>query len=281
MNRSDGLLDGHLVDQRALPHAAEAIPAASLPLTPPAAHPTHRADVLRAAAAFAFRPTRRNLLHWLSWALALGVELALVVILQDGQIYGWEQSIARRLQDVPGKRIVFDVSSTLTNSLSLPFLLMFLAIVAVVVVLHHRGAAVLLLLTFPLHVLAQFPKALVDRPRPSPAFDGIDGVGGFQSFPSGHSEYVVTFYGFLAYLLMLHASGPRRKAAIFAAWVILVLATGFGRVALGRHWPLDVLTSYLIGLGLLSGMVWLHTAFRYTKDGTPRAKRPTRPARSA
>jgi undecaprenyl-diphosphatase len=228
------------------------------------------AGVLRDAAFFAFRPTRRNLLHWGSWALALGVELALVVVLQSGRIYGWEQAITRRLQAVPGKRLVFDVTSTLTNTISVPFALIFLAIVGFVLLLGHRGAALLLALTFPLHVLAQFPKALVDRPRPSADYEGIVGVGGFQSFPSGHSEYVVTFYGFLAYLLMLHARDRRLRAAIFVAWLVFALATGFGRVALGRHWPLDVLTSYLIGLGLLSGMIWLHSAFRYVKERRPR-----------
>ena len=227
-------------------------------------------EVLREARSFALRPTRRNFLHWGSWALALGVELALAVVLRNGRIYGWEQAVARRLQEAPGKRVIFDVSSTLTNTLSVPFLLLFLVIVSTVLLVGHRGAALLLLLSFPLHVLAQFPKALVDRPRPSPAFDGIEGVGGLQSFPSGHSEYVVTFYGFLAYLLMLRVKGRWSRVAIAAGWGSLALATGFGRVAEGRHWPLDVLASYLIGLGLLSGMIWLHSAFRYTKPGGPR-----------
>ena len=227
--------------------------------------------MFRGAAAFAVRPTRRNLLHWASWALALGVELALVVVLRNGQIYGWEQAITRRLQDVPSRRLVFDATSGLTNTLSVPFLLLFLAIVFGVLLLGHRGAAVLLFLTFPLHVLAQFPKALVDRPRPSSAFEGIYGVGGLQSFPSGHSEYVVTFYGFLAYLLMLRVQRRWMRATIFAVWVVFALATGFGRIAEGRHWPLDVLASYLIGLGLLSGMIWLHSAFRYTREGRSRA----------
>lgn len=223
-------------------------------------------DRFREALSFAVRPTRRNLLHWASWVLALGVELVLVVVLRNGRIFGWEQTIARELQGVPGKAVVFDVSSTLTNTLSVPFLAIFLVIVAVALLLGHRAAAVLLLLTFPLHVLSQFPKALVARPRPSAEFEGIEGVGGLQSFPSGHAEYVVTFYGFLAYLLMLRVNGHWPRVAILAGWVALVLATGFGRVALGRHWPLDVLASYLIGLGLLSGMIWLHSAFRHAKD---------------
>jgi membrane-associated phospholipid phosphatase len=223
-------------------------------------------DTGRRAVWFAFQPTGRNVLHWSSWALALGFELVLVAIMADGTIYGWEQSLTRTLQDVPGKGLIFDVSSTLTNTLSVPFLLLFAAIVAVLAT-GHRGAAVILTLSFPLHVLAQFPKAIVDRPRPSPAFDGIDGVGGLQSFPSGHAEYVITFYGFLAYLVMLHLVAPWQRGLVLTAWILLALATGFGRVAEGRHWPLDVFASYVVGLGLLSGLIWLHSAFRYVKEG--------------
>jgi undecaprenyl-diphosphatase len=90
----------------------------------------------------------------------------------------------------------------------------------------------------PLHVLAQFPKALVDRPRPSAAFEDIVGVGGPRSFPSGHAEYVITFYGFIAYLLMRRLKGFWPRIAIMLVWLVFVLATGFGRVAAGRHWPL-------------------------------------------
>jgi membrane-associated phospholipid phosphatase len=93
-------------------------------------------------------------------------------------------------------------------------------------------------------------------------FDGIEGVGGSQSFPSGHAEYVVTFYGFLAYLLVLHARTQAQRAAIVVAWGIFALATGFGRIAEGRHWPLDVLASYVVGFGLLAGLIWLYRALR-------------------
>ncbi len=221
--------------------------------------------IARDAFAFAIRPTRRNKLHWASWAIALCGEFILVYILRRGQTYAWERWLTRQLQEVPGRRLVFDVTSTLTNTISLTFVLILLAIVAVVLALGHRGAALLLLLTFPLHVLAQWPKALIDRPRPSTNFDGIVGVGGFQSFPSGHSEYVVTFYGFLAYLVILHLERRWMRWTVAIGWVVFALATGFGRIALGRHWPIDVLASYVIGLGLVSGMIWLHSALRYAK----------------
>jgi membrane-associated phospholipid phosphatase len=124
----------------------------------------------------------------------------------------------------------------------------------------------LLLLTFPIHVVSLFPKALVDRERPSAAFEGIEGIGGGQSFPSGHAEFVITFYGFLAYFLVVHVTKAWQRWTIVATWIALAGLTGLGRVAEGRHWPLDVMFGYVIGLGVLSGMVWLHTSLRHAKE---------------
>jgi membrane-associated phospholipid phosphatase len=222
--------------------------------------------IVQLAFRFAFAPTRRNVLHWASWAISLAAVLTLVFLLQDGQVYGWEQSVARELQDVPHARTSFEISSTLTNSLTLPFVALILLLAALFIYLRHPGAAALMLLTFPLHVLTNFPKAIVDRPRPSDPFDGIEGVGGFQSFPSGHSEFVITFWGFLAYFVMVHLNRPWQRWSIFSAWLVLVLTTGFGRISEGRHWPLDVLFGYIVGLGALSGIIWLHSAFRHARD---------------
>lgn len=210
----------------------------------------------------AFAPTRRNLLHWASWAVTLGAEVLLTVLLADGDIYGWEVQVARWLQEAPAIEPVFSVSSTLTNTLSLPFAALFITILAIAWKWGTKLEVALLALSFPLHVLAQFPKALIDRPRPPAGMDSIEGVGGLQSFPSGHSEYVITFYGFLAFMLVARCTRRRSQAAIVGVWLALVLATGFGRVAAGRHWPLDVLASYAIGVGLLSGLIWLYFAFR-------------------
>jgi membrane-associated phospholipid phosphatase len=192
----------------------EECPQTNVPVTagPPRTRP---AAFVRTVVQAAVRPTRRNLLHWASWFVALSVELAFLITLRHGEIYRWELDVTRRLQSVPGKQYEFDVTSTLTNTLSIPFLLLFIANTAAVFIWGARLAAAILLLSFPLHVLAQFPKALIDRPRPSPDFPGIEGVGGAQSFPSGHAEYVVTFYGFLAVLLMMRARSWRTRCAIF------------------------------------------------------------------
>ncbi|MCL4232636.1 hypothetical protein DCC78_05245 [bacterium] len=217
---------------------------------------------LARAVALAVAPSRRNIAYWSICAATLGLELVMVAVLSDGHIYEWEKEVTRLFQQVPGRRTVFDVASFLTNTLSLPFVLLLLAVVGAAVAMGQYTPAFLLALTFPVHVLAQFPKAIIERPRPSAAYQGIDGVGGVMSFPSGHAEYVVSFYGLLACLALARFRSYRVRALIVALWLALAAATGFGRIATGRHWPIDILVSYAIGAGILSGLLWLRHALQ-------------------
>ncbi len=87
-------------------------------------------------------------------------------------------------------------------------------------------------------------KLFYHRPRPSLALAHLG-----NSFPSGHSFFAMTMYGFLADRLT-RADTPRR------AWVrpvaaLLILGIGFSRVALGVHYPTDVLA------GFAAGFAWL------------------------
>jgi undecaprenyl-diphosphatase len=235
------------------------------------AEPSYVVRLAARAAELGFTPTRRNQLHWLSWALSLAVVLVLTAVLMNGRVFGWEQSLTRVIQDTPHPKPLTEVAATLTNSLSVEFAVFALALVAWLTLRGHPGAATLILLTFPLHVLGLFSKALVDRERPSPEFEGIEGAGGASSFPSGHAEYSITFYGFIAYLLMLRFRQAWQRVLIAGSWLTLVVATGFTRIEEGRHWPVDVLTGYLIGLGLLSGMIWLHSSLRHARDSMAEA----------
>jgi membrane-associated phospholipid phosphatase len=72
------------------------------------------------------------------------------------------------------------------------------------------------------------------------------------------------------YVALLHITSRWKRAAVFAGWLVFALITGMGRVAAGRHWPLDVLVSYIVGLGLLSGLIWLYTAIRRAQHAAAR-----------
>jgi undecaprenyl-diphosphatase len=108
-------------------------------------------------------------------------------------------------------------------------------------------------------VLSWLPKGLIDSPRPAALLDpaSIHIIGmrlaGHNSLPSGH-----TLTAFLVVGLLL-AARPRWPAAVAIAAV--GIAVGLSRIAVGAHWPSDVLAG--AGLGLLAGQAGAWMAARW------------------
>jgi undecaprenyl-diphosphatase len=77
------------------------------------------------------------------------------------------------------------------------------------------------------------------------------------SFPSGHSMRGIVMYGMLAYLLVLVL--PRRWARVLAVSLLalVVLAIGFSRIYLGKHYFSDVCGSFVFGAGWIAGWIGL------------------------
>lgn len=98
---------------------------------------------------------------------------------------------------------------------------------------------------------------IVDRPRPGSFHEKIRILlhRPEKSFPSGHTEHDVAYYGFL---LFLSFTPPVRNWKY--RWILIpfqiycvvdILSIGFSRVYEGEHWLSDVLAGYL------SGAIWL------------------------
>jgi membrane-associated phospholipid phosphatase len=87
----------------------------------------------------------------------------------------------------------------------------------------------------------------IARPRPSPelvhVFRPFSGYG----FPSLSALWFAATFGFLAILAALKSSGWRRAGLLLGCGALLILG-GVARIALGAHWPSDVLISYYLGL---------------------------------
>jgi undecaprenyl-diphosphatase len=100
-------------------------------------------------------------------------------------------------------------------------------------------------------VMNSLMKLAIARPRPDPTLIEVMRSYNHNSFPSGHVEFFVTFFGFLfflSYVLLKHS--PLRRAALIVLALLIVLI-GVSRVYMGAHWPSDTVGAYL------SGGVWL------------------------
>jgi undecaprenyl-diphosphatase len=92
-------------------------------------------------------------------------------------------------------------------------------------------------------------KAAVDRARPHFTNPVAHASGG--SFPSGHA-FTATLGAGVLLLWALPLLSTRGRVAAWIAAVLVPLAVGVSRVALGVHWVSDVVGGWVLGVGLLA-----------------------------
>lgn len=113
-------------------------------------------------------------------------------------------------------------------------------------------------------LFARTGKFLIESPRPAAVVDNAQMrvVGELLhnvSMPSGHTLTAFAVASGIYYAL---TPAQRRKFG----WVLMVLAVGSGvsRIAVGAHWPGDVVVGASLGLlsGLLGHQVWMRLSER-------------------
>jgi undecaprenyl-diphosphatase len=115
-------------------------------------------------------------------------------------------------------------------------------------------------------IWVQLLKRFFHRARPG-LFDPLAHAIGY-SFPSGHSALSAAFFGSVAGLAAASAKRGRHSAAYLATGFAAVLLVGFSRVALGVHWPTDVLGGWTVGFA------WLTLVFAVAEHRARRARSP-------
>ena len=125
---------------------------------------------------------------------------------------------------------------------------------------ERRATAAWLLVTVTSgRLMVDGMKLVLERARP-PLEDRLTLVTS-HSFPSGHSA------GTMVTCLALAMLVPARRRSLLPLAMLAACAIGWSRIALGVHWPSDVIA----GLGF--GMIWAGMAERWLPS-----ERPSRPA---
>ncbi|RKE20755.1 phosphatase PAP2 family protein [Streptomyces sp. TLI_171] len=94
-------------------------------------------------------------------------------------------------------------------------------------------------------------RQLIGRARPH--FGDPVAIGSGAAFPSGHAIASAVACGALLALVWPRADRPVRAVAGTAA-AVTVLGVGWTRIALGVHWPSDVLAAWLAAAVVLTGV---------------------------
>jgi membrane-associated phospholipid phosphatase len=194
--------------------------------------------------------------------------LTLLLIVDRSAPTAFDRRYADQIQAIPWGALAFvpRLASDLGGGLYGFYLAPALTALAFAALRRWRLLA-LLLAVYVLHFLTISPKLFIVAHRPSPAF-GVEGDGGLASFPSGHVQWAVSFYGFLA-VLAWRALPGRLRFAVPAVYTAIVLGTMLGRIELGRHWPVDTIAGVLAGLIALRLVVALDARLRRRDRPTP------------
>ena len=106
-------------------------------------------------------------------------------------------------------------------------------------------AVALLLATFATDTI----KELVQRPRP-PGGQSASAIG--YSFPSGHSLESTVTYGLIALAIWRSRLPTWLRRAAVVVGIALPFLIGLSRIALGVHFPSDVLAGWLGGIAVVA-----------------------------
>jgi len=122
-----------------------------------------------------------------------------------------------------------------------------IVLTAALFVAGWRGVALLTAFLLVEQYGAEYTKAIFQRPRPSRDLIAVIGTPSGLSFPSTTMTFLSVTIGGLGLLAAMLKKAPYRVPIMAATFSVLALG-GLARVALGAHWPSDVVLTVAVCL---------------------------------
>ncbi len=178
---------------------------------------------------------------WTAMTVTAGVWLAALILGGAGSEY--DEPLRRWLY--AGSDPILSRNALLLSWLGRGIVLLPLAVAAAVFLYFRRRirAALLLIIVFGGRLAVELQKMVIGRPRP-----GVDEhleMVQTLSFPSGHAANATITYMAIALLVPVK---QRNRAISVGLGLAVALQAGWSRVALGVHWPTDVIGGWAFGL---------------------------------
>lgn len=119
-------------------------------------------------------------------------------------------------------------------------------------IFKYKREALFILTTLLAGLASTLIKFVAGRPRPAEPIVHVLEKTRQLSFPSGHVNFYVVFFGFLVVLMLQVKTLPAFiRLTVGGFSVLLLLIVPFSRVYLGAHWFTDVVGGALLGSLLL------------------------------
>jgi membrane-associated phospholipid phosphatase len=207
---------------------------------------------------------RRLMVSALLIAAACGVGFVLLAMMVNGVgPVAFDEPVIAWVQGLPVPAGVWELVTELGGPvlITVDVLLVIILIIRREFVLASLFATTLILVT----IGVDHAKDFVARPRPD---DPVVSAYGY-SFPSGHAFTSTVSYGLLAFIAWRSDLPLRTRRLIVAAAVPLVTLIGCSRIALGVHYPTDVVAGWLGGLAVLALVVAITTWWSARSPSVP------------
>jgi membrane-associated phospholipid phosphatase len=133
------------------------------------------------------------------------------------------------------------------------FLLLLSACLSAWMLQGVQGIALSLLSFIELWLLDKALRLILFQPRPSPDLIYVKKIMAGSAFPSSSALMYMATFGFLGIVALKTPGYSILKNMILLLSASMLTLTLIARVAVGAHWPSDILLSYLVGIIVIRG----------------------------